>query len=125
MKIIGGSFGTSGSSYVSRDKRLVIEGAIKGIYSSDEVTSIKGEAIKSTQPSAVMFIVVAFTLSLLLSLVIGLFWGGIVGVLAAIVNAFSSEKVDVVTVGFSDGRTVVLECTPRWAKKIFAFAHKK
>ncbi len=38
MKIIAGSFGITGSAFISRDNYLVIEGAQRVVYSPDQIS---------------------------------------------------------------------------------------
>ena len=46
MKILGGSFGVNGIAFISRDRKLVVEGATKGIYGPDQVLSASASVSK-------------------------------------------------------------------------------
>jgi len=46
MKILGGNFGVKGSAFISRDQKLVVEGALKGIYSPEEIKSVVASVTK-------------------------------------------------------------------------------
>jgi hypothetical protein len=60
MKILGGNFGVNGSALISRDKKLVIEGASKGIYGADQVLSVSANVSKEKKFGILGFLVAAF-----------------------------------------------------------------
>lgn len=68
MKIIGGNFGVKGSAFISRDKKLVIEGAQKAIYSPQQVLSVSANVTKEKKFGILGFIVGAIVLSIILGL---------------------------------------------------------
>jgi hypothetical protein len=121
MKIIGGNFGIEGSAWISRDNKLVVEGAQKGIYSPEQVITVSAKVIKEKKFGVLGFIVGAVILSIILGIFLNVL-GVVVGVAVAVAGSFYSEKTNVVEVKFSDDKTVLLECTPRGARKLVQFA---
>jgi len=121
MKIVSGSFGASGSAYLSRDARLVIEGQARGVYTGNQIGAIEARTEKQRRFSVVSFllglVVVGGVLTVLFN-VIGL----IVGVLLAVFGSYYGDSKTIVDIALTDGKSVALECTPRAVKKLYAFA---
>jgi len=121
MKIVSGSFGASGSAYLSRDARLVIEGQARGVYTGDQIGAIEARTEKERRFSIVSFllglVVVGGVLTVLFN-VIGL----LVGIVLAVFGSYYGDSKTIVDVTLTDGKTVALECTPRAVKKLYAFA---
>ncbi len=121
MKIIGGNFGLEGSAFISRDGRLVIEGAQKVAYSSDQISSVAATKVKEKKFGIFGFIFGAILLSIILGLFLNIV-GVIIGIVIAFMGSYYSESSNNVEVNFKDGKLVQLECTPRGVKKLFQFA---
>lgn len=121
MKIIGGNFGVKGSAYISRDNMLVVEGAIKGIYSPDQIQSISTRTSKEKKFGIIGFILGAIILSVILGIFLGILGVGI-ALIVAISGSFYSEKSHIVEVKFTDDKSVTLECTPRRVNKLVRFS---
>lgn len=120
LKIIGGSFGLNGSAALSRDKKLVIKGAQKGIYSPEQILSVSANVTKEKKFGLLGFFVGAILASIVLGLFLGVL-GVVIAIILAIAGSFYSEQSNVVEVAFSDNKSVNLECTPREVKKIIRF----
>lgn len=121
MKILGGSFGVTGSAFISRDQKLVVEGASKGIYSPEEIKSVVASVTKEKKFGIFGFLVGA----ILLSVILGIFFnvvGVVIAIVIAIAGSFYSESKNIVDVQFKDKKSVTLECTPRGVKKLIQFA---
>lgn len=121
MRIIGGNFGLSGSAYISRDKKLVIDAAQKSIYSSGDIISITANEVKEKKFGILGFIVGAILLSIFLGIFLS-FLGVIIAVIIAIAGSFYSDKRNIVELNFNDNKKVTLECTPRSVKQLFKFS---
>ncbi len=120
MKILGGNFGVKGSAFISRDQKLVVEGALKGIYSPEEIKSVVASVTKEKKFGIFGFLVGA----IFLSIILGIFFnvvGVVIAIVIAIVGSFYSESKNIVDVQFKDGKSVTLECTPRGVKKLVQF----
>ncbi|MBG7601732.1 MAG: hypothetical protein IZT60_04185 [Gammaproteobacteria bacterium] len=121
MKIIGGNFGVKGSAFISRDKKLVIEGAQKAIYSPQQVLSVSANVTKEKKFGILGFIVGAIVLSIILGLLLNVL-GVVIALVIAVAGSFYSEKTNIVEVKFNDNKSVSLESTPRGVKKLVQFA---
>lgn len=117
MKILGGNFGLSGSAFISRDQKLVIEGASKCIYIPEEISSVSVNVSKEKKFGIFGFLVGAIILSIVLGMFLNVV-GVLIAIVIAIAGSFYSESKNVVEVKFKDDRAVTLECTPRSVKKL-------
>lgn len=121
MKIVGGNFGVSGSAFLSRDNKLVIEGAQRAVYSPKDVLSVTANVAKEKKFGCVGFILGAIILGIILGLFLNIL-GVIIAVILAIAGSFYTEKNNIVEVRFNDNKSVTLECTPRGVKKLVQFS---
>ncbi len=121
MKIIGGSFGLKGKAYISRDKMLVIEGANKSIYSSEQIQSITANKLKEKRFSILSFIVGAIIFSVALGMFFNII-GVAIGIVLAIFGSYYSNTDNIVNIKFNDNKEVDLNCTPRGVKKLIQYA---
>ncbi len=121
MKIIGGNFGVKGSAFISRDKKLVIEGAQKGVYSPEQIASVSANVTKEKKFGVIGFILGAIILSIILGMLLNVL-GVVIAIVIAVAGSFYSEKSNIVEVQFKDNKAVSLECTPRGVKKLVQFA---
>jgi len=121
MKIVGGNFGVKGSAFLSRDNKLVVEGAQRAGYPPNEVLSVSANVTKEKKFSILGFIVVAVILSIILGLLQNIF-GVIIALIIAISGSFYSDKSNIVEVRFSDNKSVTLDCTSRGVKELVQFA---
>lgn len=121
MKIQGGHFGVNGSAYISRDKKLVVEGATKGVYEPEQVQSVSANVSKEKKFGIFGFLVGAIVLGVMLGIVFNIV-GVIIGIVVAIAGSFYSESKNIVEVKFKDDKSVNLECTPRGVKKLIQFS---
>ncbi|MDM8350881.1 hypothetical protein P8H27_18560 [Pseudomonas sp. sp1636] len=120
MKILGGNFGVNGSAFISRDQKLVIEGASKGIYDPEEISSVSANVSKEKKFGILGFLVGAIILSIVLGMFLNVV-GVLIAIVIAIAGSFYSESKNVVEVKFKDDKAVTLECTPRSVKKLIQF----
>ncbi len=123
MKIVGGNFGVKGSAFISRDKKLVVEGASKGIYDPEQVQSVSARVSKEKKFGIFGFLAGAVILSVILGILFNVV-GVVIGLVIAIAGSFYSESNNIVEVKFKDEKSVSLECTPRGVKKLVQFAPK-
>lgn len=121
MKIIGGNFGVKGSAFLSRDNKIVLEGAQRGVYSREQIESVSASVTKEKKFGIIGFIVGAIILSVVLGLLLNVL-GVIIGLVIAVAGSFYSEKTNRVEVKFRDNRSVTLECTPRGVRRLVQFA---
>ncbi|SDG67717.1 hypothetical protein SAMN05216603_1034 [Pseudomonas benzenivorans] len=117
MKILGGNFGVSGSAFISRDQKLVIEGASKGIYAPEEIRSVSANVSKEKKFGVFGFLVGAIMLSIVLGMFLNII-GVLIAIVIAIAGSFYSESKNMVEVKFKDDKSVTLECTPKAVKKL-------
>lgn len=117
MKIQGGSFGVKGRSHISKDQKLVIDGAAKGVYLPDQIQSVSASIIKEKKFGFFGFFFGAIILSVILGFFLNII-GIIIAVVIAVAGSFYSESKNIVEVKFTDDKTVTLECTPRYVKKL-------
>lgn len=128
MKIVGGTFGTSGSAYFSRDGYLVVEGAKKSVFKPGDVASLEtrqtvenGRAVFSLLLGLLVLTpLLAFGLGVVIPF-LGFLLGLVVGIWLSIVFSRTVNKLDFVDVVFSDGEKVNFECTPRQVKNLVKF----
>lgn len=120
MKIIAGSFGVAGDAFISKDRKLVVEGAKKKIYSFGQIQSVNTNIEKERK-----FAVVGFILGIVIFVPLVLvFFGGIgamIMLLILFLGAFYSDKNNIVDVCFSDGESIKLSCTNRMVKNLIQF----
>lgn len=121
MKITGGNFGIKGSAFISRDNKLVIEGATRGTYSPEQTVSVSANTAKEKKFGVFGFIIGAIILSIILGIFLNIVGVAIAIVLAA-AGSFYSTSQNIVEVKFDDQKTVSLECTPRGVKKLIQFS---
>lgn len=121
MKITGGNFGIKGGAYISRDKKLVIEGSQKKIYSQEDVGSVLASTSKERKFGAGSFIIGIIIFTVVLGLLFNLV-GVLIAIVLSILGSFYTEKKNTVEVQFNDGKSVTLDCTPRAVSKLVAFA---
>lgn len=124
MKIIGGNFGNSGSAYISRDKKLVIEGATKFAYIPETIKKINSRIEKEKKFGFLGFIVGSIILSVLFGIFLNIL-GVIIAIVIALIGSFYHDKRNVVEILFSDDNTVILECTNRGTKAIYDLKNYK
>lgn len=128
MKIIGGTFGTSGSAYFSKDGYLVVEGAKKSVFKPDNLASLetrqtveKGRAVFSLLLGLLILTpVLAFGLGFVIPF-LGFFLGLAIGIWLSIVFSRTTNKTNFVDLVFSGGDKVSFECTPRQVNKLVQF----
>lgn len=121
MKILGGNFGVKGSAFISRDNKLVVEGATKGIYGPDQIASVTASVSKEKKFGIFGFLVGAMILSIILGILFNII-GVVIGIVVAIAGSFYSESKNIVEVKFINEKSVTLECTPRGVKKLVQFS---
>lgn len=119
MKIVGGTFGTSGGAYLSNDGYLVIKGAKSINYRPGELVSLVAEQ-KVESKTSVLSILFGVVITIVLTVFFSLI-GLVVGLLLTYFGSRYKSKDDVVNLEFTDGERVVLECTPRQVKKLVQF----
>jgi uncharacterized membrane protein len=121
MKIISGNFGVKGSAFISRDNKLVIEGAQKAVYSPEQILSVTANVTKEKKFGILGFIVGAIVLSIILGILLNIL-GVVIALVIATAGSFYSKKSNIVEVQLNDNKAVSLECTPRGVKKLLQFA---
>ncbi|WEJ62179.1 hypothetical protein [Thiomicrorhabdus lithotrophica] len=120
MKIIGGTFGTSGSAYFSSDGYLVVDGAKMENYQPGDLSLIDARVDSEKRWSVLSLLGGLLLITPLLTLFFNLV-GFIVGLVLTFVFSKYTSKVDLVDIAFKDGNKVSLDCTPRQVKKLVAF----
>lgn len=123
MKIIGGTFGISGSVWISRDKKCVVDGIPQKAYSPDQIAKVVASQSKSRRFGALGFIVGAIILGFLLGMLFGAL-GAIIGLVVAAAGSFYSTTQHILQIDFKDDNSVTIECTPRFASKILALKNR-
>src|SRR5690606_21322087 len=81
MRILGGNFGLKSSAFISRDQKLVVKGALKGIYSSEEIKSVV-DCISTEKRCAIDGVIVAL---INLCVIFSLFFYVVVVVIAILI----------------------------------------
>lgn len=124
MKIIAGDFGLKGSAYISRDKKLVIESNVRGVYPGDSIDSISARKTEQRRFKPLKFLVFAVLLIL-----IGYFFltliGALIGLTLSVIAAFSTEEDNVLDVSFKDNKKASFVCTPRQMNSLYALKGSK
>ena len=121
MKIIGGSFGIEGSTYIGGVKNLVIMGAQKAEYSQEQIQSVTANVTKEKKFGILRFIVGAIILGIVFGIFLNIL-GVVIGIVIAIAGSFYSKKKNLVEVRFIDNKSVNLECPSRDVKKLVQLA---
>lgn len=117
MKIVGGTFGTSGSAFIGKDNTLVVEGAKTRRFTGVEISALNTRLDKEKKFGCFSFIVGA----VIFSIIFGLFLGPLGVVIAIVISAFGSfyaNAKNMVDLDFTSGDKVTLEVTPRQMKKL-------
>jgi hypothetical protein len=116
---VGGTFGTSGGAFLSRDNYLVVEGAKNGRYLCSEVVALVAEQEVERKLSFLSILI-----GLILTVVLTVFFN-IFGLIFGLIITFYFSKYktvdNFVDVVFKDGENVRLRCTPRQVKKLVRF----
>lgn len=128
MKIVGGTFGTSGGVSLSRDGYLVVKGAKTVNYMPENISTLdtrqeteKGRSVLSVLLGVLILTPVLFFLGGIVIPFIGALLGLIIGLWLTFAFSRTSSKNDIVDITFSDGERVELDCTPRAVKKLVQF----
>lgn len=116
MKIVGGSFGLTGSAFISGGT-LTIDADRKADYAANQLKSVVAEQQSSKAFGFIGALVGAVLLSVIFSMMLGPL-GVLAGVCLAIAGSFYTTTRNLVSVEFIDGCSVVLECTPRAVTKL-------
>ncbi len=119
MNIVSGTFGTSGSAYLSKDGYIVVEGAKSLNYKPSDVLSLIAEQESESKLSfmgLVFGVLVTAVLFAFLNVV-----GLVIGLLVMYFGSKYTRTDDFVNIGFMDGERVRLECTPRQVERLVQF----
>lgn len=119
MKIIGGTFGVSGSVWISRDKKCVVNGIPQKAYTPSQIGKVTASQQKSKRFGALGFIAGSVILAILLGAFLGAL-GVIIGIVIAAAGSFYSTTQNILQIDFVDDNSVTIECTPRFASRILA-----
>lgn len=119
MKIVKGTFGTSGGAFLSKDDRLVIEGAKTKNYLNSDITTMVADQEHDKRMSC-LSVFFCLLITALLTLFLGIF-GFIFGIVMTAYFATYKATDDFVEVSFNDGESVRLKCTPRQVKRLIKF----
>jgi hypothetical protein len=103
MKIVKGSFGTSGKASIKSDTLLVG----KFSYNKDDISSINAEVIKESHFGTVGFVFGAAILGIIGFFILAIL-GAVIGVVLAFVGSKYSTSEHVVALTFNDSKTVTL-----------------
>lgn len=120
MKVIGGSFGTSGSAHISRDNTLVVKSGKKHLFKPEQVNSIdtRTESVGGLNAGRAL-------LGILFVGGAGLVFLGLIGaVIGAIIGlclGFIKDKRNVAELDLEGGKRITLECTPRAIQWLLEF----
>ncbi len=120
MKIIGGNFGLKGSVWISRDKKLVVDGIPRKAYSPSNIKQVTASQIKDKKFGFLGFIIGALVLSVILYFLFSLL-GVVIAIIVATLGSFYTQTQNVIQVDFDDGNSVTVNCTPRFVSKVQTF----
>lgn len=120
MKVIGGSFGTSGSAHISRDNKLVVKAGKKHVFRPDQVTGIDTMVESSGgfdfgRALVGMIFIGGFGL-VFLHLV-----GAVFGILLGFGMGFIKSKRNLAELNIDDGKRITLECSPKAIQWLLEF----
>lgn len=104
MKIIKGSFGTSGTAKLSSNA-IVIEGTE---YHASQITKTTAEIVVEKRFGLGGFIIGAVMLAILGFLLLSII-GAAIGVIVAFLGSRYSKSIHLVTLEFDDNKTVTLQ----------------
>lgn len=122
MRVIGGSFGTTGLAFFGRKApKLIIESNRSATYKPDQVESVRTRVSEQRQFRLVGFILGSLIFSGGLWFVLG-FLGAVIGLIAATALAFQKVEHHIAEVVFTDGSTVSIQCRPRSIDKLLTFS---
>ncbi|WP_162619861.1 hypothetical protein [Salinicola acroporae] len=120
MKVIGGSFGTSGSAHISRDNTLVVKTGKKHLFKPEQVTSIDTRVESDSGFNASKGLVAMLILGGIGLVVLHLL-GAIVGLLMGFGIGFLREKRNVAELDIEGGKRLTLECSPKAIQWLLEF----
>lgn len=122
MKIKAGNFGTTGSAWLSADDYLVIEGAVKTRYKSDQIHNATARTQTQRGVGVLGMIIAAIILIPVFGFLFGPI-GALVALVIVIAGSLYKDTTEYIDITFHDGKSLTLECTPRGIKKLIAFAN--
>lgn len=120
MKIIAGTFGSSGSASIDRNEVLRIKSAKIAEYESHQVESIVASMDRQKKFGWIGFILGAIILSAAFSMFIGAL-GFVIGIALAIAGSFYTQKSERIDIKFNDGNFATIGCTSQEAKDLVRF----
>lgn len=120
MKVIGGSFGTTGSAHISRDNTLVVKSGKKHLFKPDQVTSIDTRVESDSGFNASKGLVAMLILGGIGLVVLNIL-GAIVGLLVGFGVGFLREKRNVAELDIEGGKRLTLECSPKAIQWLLEF----
>jgi hypothetical protein len=123
MKIIGGTYGLTGSVWISHDNKLVVNGARKKAYQPSEIKKATASQTKNRSFGCFGFIVGAIMLALLIGMFFGPI-GALIGIILAGAGSFYTSTKHLLHVEFTDENSVIIECTPRFISKIISLKNR-
>lgn len=107
MKIIGGSFGASGSLKIAGNNQIHIKSAQNATYPQDQIASISANTSKESKFGALGFIVGAIVLGSI-GLALGGVIGLIIGILLSLAGSFYSKQTHGAVITFTDHKTTII-----------------
>ena len=121
MRIIGGTFGTTGSAYIGeKGAALLIEGAMRARCTPKQI-----EALDTRTEKERSFSVLSCLLGLVFLVPLGWFLFGIIGLMTALVLTFAGSRSSithhVADIKFAGGSRVELRCTAWGINKLIRF----
>ena len=123
MKVVGGSFGVSGSvdfTEFNDETVLRVVAAGRHLYTEKQIKSVTASQTKERTFSIIIFLL----WGAMLCLPLGFFFGPLgvlVGLGVAVAVAFTNETQNHVEIDFDDGKSVVVQCSARQAEDLAAF----
>ncbi|WP_110636233.1 hypothetical protein [Salinicola salarius] len=120
MKVIGGSFGTSGAAHISRDNTLVVKSGQKYLFKPGQVENIdtRTESVGGFHAGkGLLAILILGYLGLMLLGLVGAFFGLLLG----LGIGFIKEKRNVADLDIEGGKRLTLECSPKAIQWLLEF----
>lgn len=119
MKIIGGSYGVTGTLSVA-DDRLNVRSTRSASYSASEIDKVVSRTEKQRRFGVFGFLIGAFILAILFGIFLNIL-GVVIGIALAAAGSFYSTKTYFAVVTFTDGGTVEVEASHRQITRLVAF----
>lgn len=121
MKILGGSFGASGSAFIREGRVLAVVGDLEAFYEPERIIDVTADSNKQRGFGCFGFVVGGLMLAGVLFLFLGLF-GAVLGFALAAAGSFYTTSETSAVLRFDDGKHLRVSASKRELRQLYQFA---